>query len=162
MSFSCFLMENFIKDIEKKHTQKLINHYKFLTVGGSRAEFNLAYYEKFQNLEWKEFRIDDLFEIKKGKRLTKSQMKDGNINFIGATSTNNGITAKISNDTHLHPSNTISVTYNGSVGEAFYQPSWFWASDDVNVLYPKFKNNKFLSLFFATIFRKQGQKYGFL
>ena len=155
------LMENFIKDIEKKHTQKLINYYKFLTMGGSRAEFNLAYYEKFQNLEWKEFRIDDLFEIKKGKRLTKSQMKDGNINFIGATSTNNGITAKISNDTHLHPSNTISVTYNGSVGEAFYQPSRFWASDDVNVLYPKFKNNKFLSLFFATIFRKQGQKYGY-
>ncbi|ORI08390.1 hypothetical protein A3835_02230 [Campylobacter concisus] len=155
------LMENFIKDIEKKHTQKLINYHKFLTMGGNRAEFNLAYYEKIQNLEWKEFKIDDLFEIKKGKRLTKSQMKDGNINFIGATSTNNGITAKISNDTHLHPSNTISVTYNGSVGEAFYQPSRFWASDDVNVLYPKFKNNKFLSLFFATIFRKQGQKYGY-
>ena len=155
------LMENFIKDIEKKHTHKLINYYKFLTIGGNRAEFNLAYYEKFQNLEWKEFRIDDLFEIKKGKRLTKSQMKGGNINFIGATSTNNGITAKISNDTHLHPSNTISVTYNGSVGEAFYQPSRFWASDDVNILYPKFKNNKFLSLFFAAIFRKQGQKYGY-
>ena len=155
------LMENFIKDIEKKHMHKLINYYKFLTMGGSRAEFNLAYYEKFQNLEWKEFRIDDLFDIKKGKRLTKSQMKDGNINFIGATSTNNGITAKISNDTHLHPSNTISVTYNGSVGEAFYQPSRFWASDDVNIVYPKFKNNKFLSLFFAAIFRKQGQKYGY-
>lgn len=32
------------------------------------------------------------------------------------------------------------MRYNGSVGEAFYQPKAFWATDDVNVLYFKEKN----------------------
>ncbi len=110
---------------------------------------------------FKEFRIGDLFEIKKGKRLTKSDMKNGTINFIGATSTNNGITAKIANSEHLHPANTITVTYNGSVGEAFYQTKPFWASDDVNVLYPKFILTSSIALFFLSPFIRKGKKYGY-
>ena len=99
---------------------------------------------------YKQFKIGELFEIKKGKRLTKADMIDGNINFIGATSVNNGITARISNDKYIHPSGTITVTYNGSVGEAFYQIEPFWASDDVNVLYPKFQMNEKIALFFLS------------
>uniref|UniRef100_UPI00332D4821 restriction endonuclease subunit S n=1 Tax=Psychrobacter sp. CAL346-MNA-CIBAN-0220 TaxID=3140457 RepID=UPI00332D4821 len=37
----------------------------------------------------------------------------------------------------IHEGNVITVNYNGSVGESFYQPLPFWASDDVNVLYPR-------------------------
>ena len=101
--------------------------------------------------------IGDLFEVKKGKRLTKANMIAGDINFIGATSCNNGVTTHISNVSHLHSENLITVTYNGSVGESFYQPSRFWASDDVNVMYSKFRMTEYLGLYFATLFRKQGK-----
>ena len=85
---------------------------------------------------WQGVPISHLFQVVKGSRLTKKDMKDGEIPFIGASSANNGITAYIANDSELHPANTITVAYNGSVGESFYQEIPFWASDDINVLYP--------------------------
>jgi len=88
-------------------------------------------------------------------------MLPGNINFIGATSLNNGLTAKIANSSHLHPAGTITVTYNGSVGEAFYQTEPFWASDDVNVLYPKFPLNEYRALYFLAPLIKKGKSYGY-
>ncbi len=40
--------------------------------------------------DWKEFYIKDIFFINPGKRLTKTNMIDGNKPFIGATDSNNG------------------------------------------------------------------------
>lgn len=107
------------------------------------------------------FRIGDLFNVKKGTRLVKSHMHPGLINFIGSTACNNGITATVSNTGHLHPGNTITVTYNGSVGEAFYQSDTFWASDDVNVLYAKKNLNEYIALFIIPYLRKTGARYGY-
>lgn len=108
-----------------------------------------------------EVTLGELFDICKGRRLTKANMISGNINFIGATAENNGLTNKIGNDSHLHPSNTITVTYNGSVGEAFYQFERFWASDDVNVLYPKYALNENIALYYLAPIRKKGKKYAY-
>ena len=69
---------------------------------------------------WMPFFLSDIFEIRKGKRLTKENQILGDVPFIGATSTNNGITTFIGQEA-IHDGNTISLTYNGSVGEAFYQ-----------------------------------------
>lgn len=88
-------------------------------------------------------------------------MKLGNINFIGASSVNNGVTAHIANKEHIHPGNTITIAYNGSVGEAFYQSEEYWASDDVNVLYPKFKMTPQIALFFLPILKQLGKQYAF-
>ena len=108
----------------------------------------------------KEIAIGTLIEIVKGKRLTKAEMIPGDMNFIGATSQNNGITAKIANDRYIHPKNTITVTYNGSVGEAFYQTEPYWASDDVNVLYSNALNED-KALFFLALLAKKGKKYAY-
>ena len=105
--------------------------------------------------------MGDLFEIKKGKRLTKADMIPGNINFIGATDSNNGKTASISNNTHIHSGNTITVTYNGSVGNAFYQIEPFWASDDVNVFYPRFEMDELTALYFLAPLTKKGKQYAY-
>jgi len=110
---------------------------------------------------WKWFRYDEIFEIKKGKRLTKADMIDGGINYIGATDSNNGITAKISNDEHIHNSNTITVSYNGSIAEAFYQDKPFWATDDVNVLYPKFELNPYIAIFLCTLIYKEKYRFNY-
>lgn len=111
---------------------------------------------------WKLFQISELFNVQKGKRLTKADMKDGKIRFIGASAINNGITAYISNDEHLHPENTITLSYNGSIGEAFYQAEMFWASDDVNVLYPKFKMNREMAFFIIPLLKTAGKRYAFI
>ena len=110
---------------------------------------------------WKWFRYDEIFEIKKGKRLTKADMIDGEINYIGATDSNNGITAKISNNEHIHHSNTITVSYNGSIAEAFYQDKPFWATDDVNVLYPKFELNPYIAIFLCTLIYKEKYRFNY-
>ncbi|MDD4141911.1 MAG: restriction endonuclease subunit S [Bacteroidales bacterium] len=110
---------------------------------------------------WKWFRYDEIFEIKKGKRLTKADMIEGKINYIGATDSNNGITAKISNSEQIHGGNLITVSYNGSIAEAFYQIEPFWATDDVNVLYPKFELNRFIALFLCSLIQKEKYRFNY-
>jgi hypothetical protein len=110
---------------------------------------------------WKRFRYDEIFDIKKGNRLTKANMIEGNINFIGASKFNNGLTAKISNSEHIHSANTITLSYNGSIGEAFYQSEPFWATDDVNVLYLKYKLNPYTAMFLCTLLPIEKYRWGF-
>lgn len=119
-----------------------------------RAPINTMY--------WKEFSIDSLFRVVKGKRLTKAHMIAGDINYIGATAFNNGVSAKIGNDKYIHPAGTITVCYNGSIGQTFYQEQPFWASDDVNVLYPKFKISKYIAHFICPIIYKLSLNYAYV
>ncbi len=118
--------------------------------------------KSIQICKWGNFLISDLFDVVKGKRLTKANMKDGNIPFIGASAVNNGITSYISNDEYIHPANTITLSYNGSVGESFYQKAKFWASDDVNVLYPRFKMNIYSAMFIIPCLKAVGKNYAFI
>lgn len=110
---------------------------------------------------WGAFRFSDLFELKKGKRLTKAQMIPGNTPFIGAVDKNNGVTNLVAQPA-LHPANTITVNYNGNgVAEAFYQPVPFRCSDDVNVLYPRFKLNPAIAMFIASIIRLEKYRFNY-
>jgi hypothetical protein len=110
--------------------------------------------------DWKPFQFTDLFVIKKGKRLTKANMVHGETPFIGSIDKNNGVSAYI-NQMPLHKGNTITVNYNGSVGEAFYQPVPFQASDDVNVLYPLFKLTPSIALFIITIIKREKYRFNY-
>lgn len=110
---------------------------------------------------WRPFRIGDLFSVEKGTRLTKTRMTAGDIAFVGASAMNNGITARIANREHVFDAGAITVCYNGSVGESFYQAEPFWASDDVNVLIPKENLSVEARLFMLPVLRKAGRRYGF-
>lgn len=102
-----------------------------------------------------------IFDIVKGSRLTKQDMKDGDIRYVGATAFNNGITNHIGNDENIHPAGTLTVCYNGSIGQTYYQDKEFWATDDVNVLYPKFPMNKHIALFIAPLIKSVGRNYAY-
>ncbi len=106
--------------------------------------------------------MDFLFRFAKGKRLTKADMIPGSINYLGAISENNGVREKIETDFYWEP-NCITINYNGSVGEAFYQSMPFWASDDVNVLYAKdfWKMNKYIALFLITVIKANKYRFGY-
>lgn len=72
------------------------------------------------------FKIGDLFYGQSGNRLTKEDMIPGETNYIGAISSNNGVREHIhADDVDVFPGNCITVNYNGSVGEAFYQDEPF-------------------------------------
>ena len=113
---------------------------------------------------WKEFCVGDLFEVKKGKRLTSDEQTDGETPYIGAIDSNNGV-ANYIGQAAIHDGNTISLSYNGSVGEAFYQPRPFLATDDVNVLYFKEENgiafNKYIALFICAVLRQEKYRYSY-
>lgn len=112
---------------------------------------------------WGEFRIDELFAVDKGSRLTKANMIAGDNLYIGASEYRNGVTAHVGNDTQF-PGGSISVPYNGSVANAFYQPADYLAGDDVHGLVPitdAGPTSAEASLFVATVIRQEKPRYNY-
>ena len=109
---------------------------------------------------WKSLQLTDIFEIKKGRRLTKANMRKGVTPFVGAIDSNNGY-RELVDVAPNHEGNTITVNYNGSVAEAYYQPVPYWASDDVNVLYPRFKMTVLTGIFICTLIRRERYRFNY-
>jgi hypothetical protein len=108
-----------------------------------------------------EFELGQLFNFVKGKRLRKEDMLEGSTNYLGAISENNGIRQLIDAPA-IFTANCITVNYNGSVGESFYQSAPFWATDDVNVLYAKgWTLNKYIALLIATVIKAKRYKFSY-
>lgn len=139
-------MENYIKSL----------HYKPLTTSNKeskRLKLNVS--------KWKRFFLGRVFDIRKGCRLTAEDQEEGNNNYIGAIDSNNGVANHIG-QRPIHEGNTISLSYNGSVGEAFYQPEPYWATDDVNALYPKYERfNVFIGLFIVAVIRQEKYRFSY-
>lgn len=127
---------------------------------------------------WKWFRYDEIFVIKKGFYNKKpDSIEGGDIPFIGATDSNNGITSfttidvientsktgdnnNVSIDEKIFAPNCLTVSNNGSVGFAFYQDERFTCSHDVNPLYlKKRKMNIYIALFLATLIEKERYRW---
>lgn len=145
-------MESYMANLETKVAESLT-----LLQASKDAEK-----KKVDTREWGSFALGTLFNIVKGKRLTKAEMKSGKIPFIGSSALNNGCTAMIGNDKNQHPENTITVCYNGSVGETFYQDQPYIASDDVNVLYPKFTMNRQIALFIVPLIKGVSSRHDYI
>lgn len=108
---------------------------------------------------WAKFLLGDLFNIHKGRRLTKATRSPGATRFIGASEKNNGITDR-SDVPPTFSGACLTVPYNGnSVGWAFYQNEPFFASDDVNVLLPKEDVTLWPLLFVAAVIRHERTRY---
>ena len=93
-------------------------------------------------------------------RLVKSDMHKGEIPFIGATDSNNGITAWVSNENSSLDKNILGVNYNGSVVENFYHPYKAIFSDDVKRFHLKnHADNKYIFLFIKNSILQQKIKF---
>ena len=125
--------------------------------------------------KWKEFDFVELFDIQKGFYNKKPTANDkGNIPFLGATESNNGITSfhtmddikqsskmghdkNVRIDKKIFTGNCIAVTNDGSVGHAFYQKVPFTCSHSINPLYLKIhKLNEKIALFLIRMIEMQG------
>jgi Type I restriction modification DNA specificity domain len=107
---------------------------------------------------WGEFPLGSLFEIEKGRRLTRANRSPGNRRFIGASEKRNGVT-DLNDLEPSFPGGRLTVAYNGSVGATFYQDQPFFASDDVNVLAPKSEMSVASLLFVATMIRHEKSRF---
>lgn len=118
---------------------------------------------KMGGVKWKAFVLSDIFTISAGKRLTKADMKQGKRPFIGATDSNNGITAWVENSNESLDSNVLGVNYNGSVVETFYHPYECIFSDDVKRLHLKYNVtvSVYLMLFLKTMIVQQKIKFAY-
>lgn len=118
---------------------------------------------KLTDREWKTFFIDDHLLVRSGQRLTKADMKPGYIPFIGASDSNNGVTAFVSNENESTDSNVLGVNYNGSVVETFYHPYKATFSDDVKRVSIKNldANDKYTLLFLKQCILQQKLKYAY-
>ena len=87
-------------------------------------------------------------------------MDVGNIPFIGATDSNNGITGWIATPNSSFDQNVLGVNYNGSVVENFYHVYGCVFSDDVKRLHLRnHSDNKFILLFCKVAILQQKGKY---
>lgn len=172
-SFDSILVPD-IDEIPKNLDEISISDYEFnrKTVSNKNYELNTA--------NWKWFRYDEIFDIKKGFYNKKpDEDTTGNIPFIGATDSNNGITSwydyetiELTSKTGEEPNapiekkifklNCITVSNNGSVGFAFYQPKEFTCTHDVNPLYLKNKElNIYIAMFLCTLIETERYRWAY-
>ncbi|MDP0297784.1 restriction endonuclease subunit S [Glaesserella parasuis] len=152
-------MENFMKQIEQDKITAVLNYYKKPFNNNNLRGGGVETYLLPKNT-WSTFAIQDICDIYSGVRLTKQEMINGNLPFIGASDSNNGITAFIANTNASLDRNVLGVNYNGSVVENFYHPYECLFSDDVKRLKIKSERvGKYAYLFLKTVILKQKSKY---
>ena len=154
-------MSDFVKKLELDKVQEVLEYIYIYIYIYIRMMTILE--EKVCEISWKDFWIEDVCEIKSGIRLTKANQEIGLRPFVGASDSDNGVTAFVSNTNKSLDANVLGVNYNGSVVENFYHPYEAIFSDDVKRL--KWKDeiygNKYTYLFLKQMILSQKIKYAY-
>lgn len=117
-----------------------------------------------QDRDWKDFRLEDIFNISRGSFKNVSDINplgNNNIPVITASESNNGVSAYTTQSNNKTYKNAITIANNGSIGSAFYQAGIFTATTDISIL-----SNKFLSiynsLFITSIIFKEKYRFNYV
>ena len=117
--------------------------------------------------KWKEFELQELFEIKYGVNLELINLTQSTgsqaINFVSRTSGNNGVVAKVLPVEGIEPQEAglISVASGGSVLSTFYQDEPFYSGRDLYILKEKVPMSKLTKLFLCTVLKKNAYRYAY-
>lgn len=150
-------MSDFVKKLELDKIQEVLEYiYIYIRV-------KIILEEKVCEISWKDFWIEDICDIKSGVRLTKANQEIGLRPFVGASDSDNGVTAFVSNKNKSLDANVLGVNYNGSVVENFYHPYEAIFSDDVKRLQWKEEiyGKKYSYLFLKQMILSQKIKYAY-
>ncbi len=165
-------MENTIKSTQNKMT-KIIKAYELIKNGGGGGTFNLNAYKQYlssnpnltplSTLQWREFKIGELFSVKSNPQLNKDSFKfteNAEYPYFTRTVFNNGILGyvKYLDEEHKIKGNSIAV---GLIAmQFFYMEKDFYAGQFTKTIYPKFENfNKYIAFYFISLFNANRQKY---
>ncbi len=155
-------MECFVAELETRHIVELDARYiaeleAYLSVTGLKDYILTEEEEKtlkdFDRWYWAEVSFESVFNnIKQGKRLKNDDQMHGDIPFVMAGTTNNGVTNYISNPVATFPNNSITIDI---FGNTFYRNYNFGAGDDTGVYWNSEKTySERTMLFFATAMEK--------
>ena len=147
-------MENFMQKKEQELYENYKSYLKYVMPSQEPERVSI------EGKKWKAFFMNEVFDIKSSVRLTKDDMVVGNRPFIGASDSNNGVTAFVGNTNNSLDSNVLGVNYNGSVVHSFYHPYEAIFSDDVKRLHFKhYKDDKYAYLFVKQAILQQKSKF---
>lgn len=118
-----------------------------------------------ESTHWHEFDFNEIFDSRRGKRLTKLDQMDGDIAYISSTKEKNGIDNYVSPpDKMKRYENRMSINNSGSVGYVFYHDYPFVSSDHCTIFWMKdqsVKLNVYIAIFLRPIIEAFGSKYNF-
>ena len=110
---------------------------------------------------WEKFALKDLFEIAGSKTTPVLELEehgDGKFPYVTTQATNNGMDGLY--NYYTEEGNVLTVD-SAVLGFCSYQPFPFSASDHVEKLIPKFKLNKYIAMFLATIINQEQYRYNY-
>ncbi len=145
-------MESYMKQKEKEILEKYEN---YVSLSEQNIKLN-------SEVEWKEFKIEDVFKVSTGTLLPKDALKKGKIARLTATDNNNGIFdfyEPVNHKNYREVSNFISVSFLGSV---FYHP--YTASLDMKihaVQIPNLELNRYIAEFLVFCFKRMASVFSY-
>jgi len=153
-------MDDFISCIKNSYQCK-INDYISKEYKLNDTDFELS---SFYDCVFKEFKIDDLFNISRGNISNQKQLIDdfSGINFVTQNDNDNGFVKKV-----IPEKNKIfsgkSIIVGRQTGLVYYQNKDFITTDGVLVLLPKdsFVLNKFIGLTIASYLKMYTKSFGY-
>ena len=93
---------------------------------------------RIDTINWKIYKLVDIFDIKRGKRLRSIDRTKGNLRYFSSTSENNGVSCYIGNPLFIENNSLIFNTF----GNVFYSEEEFSGSDEITILQNIKLNNK--------------------
>lgn len=145
-------MESFIAEVEAERIAELET---YLLANGLKDYALTAEEQKalddFENLTWQTFNLEKLFgKSTRGKRLKSADRISGDLPFVTAGETDEGVSAFIGNDVHIFSENTTTIDMFGS---AKYRNYKYGGDDHIAVVHTE-KLPKFASIFVTTAIHK--------
>lgn len=119
--------------------------------------------KKIENIQWKEFRLLDLFAYQKGNQKNMNALTKGDIPLVSAKKIENGYKGFYSvNQSEVFKGNCITLNNDGDggAGLSFYQPNDFALDTHVTALYPIIPMTKNVMLFISCCISKQSILFG--
>ncbi len=145
-------MENVIKELEAERIKELA---AYLLTSGLKDYTLTSEEEKvltdFENVKWEPFNIEKLFgKSTRGKRLKSADRVLGNLPFVTAGETNEGVSAFIENDVEIFSENSTTIDMFGS---SKYRNYKYGGDDHIAVVHTE-NLPKFASIFVTSAIHK--------
>ncbi len=145
-------MTNFIAELEVEHISKLD---AYLIVAGIKdyilTDKEQQVLQEFENVKWGTFNIENLFgKSTRGKRLKSADRISGNLPFVTAGESDEGVSAFVGNDVIIFSENTTTIDMFGS---AKYRNYKYGADDHIAVVHTE-NLSKYASIFVTTAIDK--------
>ncbi|WP_236845763.1 restriction endonuclease subunit S [Campylobacter devanensis] len=150
-------MESFVAELEAERVAELEAYLAAASLKDYKLTADeLSALSKFENYNWGEFRIGDLFEMKNTFSFNKEKLTDGNeYDYVTRTSNNQGILQS----TGFVNARNLNEAGIWSLGllqmDFFYRQRQWYAGQFVRKIIPKIKLTQNSILFFTTLLNSQ-------